>query len=107
MTNLALLRVTRLAGFGVLLCAYPNSHSAQADPVTVAVGWRDGYAEGCPMGMTNAWRDRVSGDLPLMDERPARYEQERDFQLGWGAGHKTCFEKTKYPQGFRPGVQLP
>ncbi len=96
-----------LAGLGALLCAYPNSNSAQADPVTVAVGYRDGYAEGCPVGMANGWRDRMSGDLPLMDDQPARSVHDRDFQLGWVAGQKACFEKTKYPQGFRPGVQLP
>ena len=99
--------IASLVGLGALLCAYPSSHSAQADPATVSVGWRDGYAEGCPTGMANAWRDRNSGDLPLMDEKPDRYALERDFQLGWVAGQKACFEKTKYPQGFRPGVQLP
>ena len=107
MTSLALLRVARLAGLGALLCVYPNSHSAQADPGTVAVGYQDGYAEGCDTGIANAWRDRVSAGLPLIDDKPDRYAHERDFQVGWDAGQKSCFEGTRYPQKFLPGVQSP
>lgn len=104
-TTLAWLRAVLLAGLGTLLCAYPNSLSAQTDPVPLAVSDREGYAEGCDLGIKNAWRDRVSAAESPKEDKPARYESDSDFRSSWDAGYKSCYERTRYPDRPLPDAE--
>ncbi len=101
-TTYSRLRFVLLVGLGALLSACSDGVPAQADPVTAADGYREGYAEGSQIGIMNAWRDRVSADLPeIMEDRPSRYADDHDFRSGWKAGRKSGFESAMFPQKFR------
>ena len=94
------LRFALLVGFGAFLSACSGGNSAQADPVAAAADYREGYAEGYQIGITNGWYDRVSADLPAMEDKPSRYAHDHDFRSGWKAGRKSGYESTMSPQKF-------
>ena len=97
-----MLRVALLVGFGALSCAYPNGAFAGTAPATVKVSYKEGYTQGCSMGVSDAWKNRVSAGYPPRNERPAQYASDPDFRSGWDAGYKSCYDKTEFPQGLPP-----
>ena len=99
-TTYSRLRFALLVGLGALLGACSEGNIAQADPVGAATDYREGYAEGYQIGITNAWRDRVSSDLPAYEDKPSRYADDHDFRTGWKAGRKSGYESTMSPQKF-------
>lgn len=102
--TLAWLRAVLLAGLGTLLCAYPNSGFAGGKPGAVKVSYKAGYSQGCSMGVSDAWKNRVSAGYPPRNERPAQYASDPDFRSGWDAGYKDCYDKTEFPQGVPGGA---
>ena len=100
----SLLRVALLVGFGALSCAYPNAGFAGTAPAAVKVSYKEGYTQGCSIGVSDAWRDRVSGGFPPINDRPAEYASDPEFRSGWDAGYKSCYEKTASPQGSPSGA---
>jgi Trypsin-like peptidase domain len=82
-----------------------NSDSAEAEVAGAAGSHRDAYAEGCDMGIVNAWRDRVSAGESPLEDKPARYEYDSDFRSWWDSGYKSCYDRTRHPERFLPNGQ--
>ena len=100
----SLLRVALLVGSGALFFAYPNSGFAGAKPTAVKVSYKEGYKQGCSIGVSDAWRNRVSGGFPPINDKPEQYASDPDFRSGWDEGYKSCYEKTEFPQGRPSGA---
>ncbi len=60
---------------------------------------RQGYADGCVAGYVHAGRDGYQG-------RYVVYRGDAlapDYQRGWEAGHRVCFEEEKRAPRLMPG----